>query len=187
MYSWWYCVFKCWKPEERLAAAHPVLHCAAQLLCLLEKLSPVLLSALEDDARMSRLFACRSVATVLKLTGKSLHPDALNKIYPGKWLIIQSNRPKACIIKSALGFSFPHRATEATRRQQRGSAQCRTRSHRTLAVQSDRRIQPRVLCYPSAVLLSAAASVSGWSRQLGAAASARWVWWRLNTQPETVK
>uniref|UniRef100_H3DKT4 Dynein axonemal assembly factor 5 n=1 Tax=Tetraodon nigroviridis TaxID=99883 RepID=H3DKT4_TETNG len=53
-----------------------------QLLCLLEKLSPVLLSALEDDARMSRLFACRSVATVLKLTGKSLHPDALNKIYP---------------------------------------------------------------------------------------------------------
>lgn len=57
---------------------------AVQLLCLVEKLSPSLLSALEEDARMSRLFACRSVATILERIGKSLHPDVLNKIYPGK-------------------------------------------------------------------------------------------------------
>lgn len=57
---------------------------AVQLLSLVEKLSPALLSALEDDSRMSRLFACRSVATILERIGKSLHPDVLNKIYPGK-------------------------------------------------------------------------------------------------------
>lgn len=75
---------------EGLLAGDWVFYPAVQLLCLLEKLSPVLLSALEDEARMSRLFACRSVATILKLTGKSLHPDALNKIYPGRWWILQT-------------------------------------------------------------------------------------------------
>lgn len=52
-----------------------------QLLSL-EKLIPLVLSALEEDAQMSRMFACRSLSIVLKLTGSSLHPDVLNKIYP---------------------------------------------------------------------------------------------------------
>lgn len=53
-----------------------------QLLSLEEKLVPLVLSALEEDAQTSRLFACRSLSIVLELTGSSLHPDALNKIYP---------------------------------------------------------------------------------------------------------
>ncbi len=54
-----------------------------QLLCLEEKLTPLLLSALDEDSQMGRLMACRSLSTLLKLTGPSLHPEALNKIYPG--------------------------------------------------------------------------------------------------------
>lgn len=53
-----------------------------QLLSLEEKLIPLVLSALEEDAQTSRKFACRSLSIVLELTGPSLHPDALNKIYP---------------------------------------------------------------------------------------------------------
>uniref|UniRef100_A0A8C4EQH4 Dynein axonemal assembly factor 5 n=1 Tax=Dicentrarchus labrax TaxID=13489 RepID=A0A8C4EQH4_DICLA len=52
------------------------------LLCLEEKLSPLVLSALEEDSQMGRLLACRSLSTILKLIGTSLHPEALNKIYP---------------------------------------------------------------------------------------------------------
>lgn len=55
-----------------------------QLLCLEEKLSPLVLSALDEDSQMARLFACRSLSTILQLIGTSLHPEALNKIYPGK-------------------------------------------------------------------------------------------------------
>ncbi|KAF0032693.1 hypothetical protein F2P81_014983 [Scophthalmus maximus] len=53
-----------------------------KLLCLEEKLRPQVLSALDEDSQMGRLFACRSVSTILKLIGNSLHPDALNKFYP---------------------------------------------------------------------------------------------------------
>uniref|UniRef100_UPI0037E7320A dynein axonemal assembly factor 5-like n=1 Tax=Semicossyphus pulcher TaxID=241346 RepID=UPI0037E7320A len=53
-----------------------------QLLCLEEKLVPLVLSALDEDSKTGRLFACRSLSTILKLTGTSLHPEALNKIYP---------------------------------------------------------------------------------------------------------
>lgn len=49
-----------------------------------EKLLPLVLSALDEDSQTSRLFACRSLSGVIKLTGTSLHPEALNKIYPGK-------------------------------------------------------------------------------------------------------
>lgn len=55
-----------------------------QLLCLEEKLIPLVLSALEEDSQMGRLLACRSLYNILKLIGTSLHPEALNKIYPGK-------------------------------------------------------------------------------------------------------
>uniref|UniRef100_A0A8C7KNR7 Dynein axonemal assembly factor 5 n=1 Tax=Oncorhynchus kisutch TaxID=8019 RepID=A0A8C7KNR7_ONCKI len=47
-----------------------------------ERLSPQVLSALEEDSQLSRLLACRSLSTLLKLIGPSLHPDALNNIYP---------------------------------------------------------------------------------------------------------
>ncbi|KAF3700181.1 Dynein assembly factor 5, axonemal [Channa argus] len=53
-----------------------------QLLCLEEKLRPQVLSALEEESQMGRLFACRSLSTILRLIGTSLHPEALNKIYP---------------------------------------------------------------------------------------------------------
>ncbi|GLD66175.1 dynein assembly factor 5, axonemal [Lates japonicus] len=56
--------------------------CLSKLLCLEEKLSPKVLSALEEDSQMSRLLACRSLSTILRLIGTSLHPKVLNKIYP---------------------------------------------------------------------------------------------------------
>lgn len=55
-----------------------------QLLCMEEKLTPQVLSALEEDSQMGRLLACRSLSAILLLIGSSLHPEALNKLYPGK-------------------------------------------------------------------------------------------------------
>uniref|UniRef100_A0A667X0P6 Dynein axonemal assembly factor 5 n=1 Tax=Myripristis murdjan TaxID=586833 RepID=A0A667X0P6_9TELE len=65
-----------------LALLHGGTVTPGQLLRVEEKLSPQVLSALEEDSQMARLLACRSLSTILKLTGPSLHPDALNKIYP---------------------------------------------------------------------------------------------------------
>nr|XP_046271608.1 dynein axonemal assembly factor 5-like [Scatophagus argus] len=65
-----------------LALLHGGAVSPGQLMCLEEKLSPLVLSALDEDSQMARLLACRSLSTVLKLVGSSLHPDALNKIYP---------------------------------------------------------------------------------------------------------
>ncbi|XP_072299956.1 dynein axonemal assembly factor 5-like [Eucyclogobius newberryi] len=65
-----------------LALLHGGAITPAQVLCVEEKLSPQVLSALEEDSQMARLLACRSVSTILRLVGSSLHPDALNKIYP---------------------------------------------------------------------------------------------------------
>ncbi|XP_062294779.1 dynein axonemal assembly factor 5-like [Scomber scombrus] len=53
-----------------------------QLLCMEEKLTSQVLSALEEDSQMGRLLACRSLSTILRLIGSSLHPEALNKLYP---------------------------------------------------------------------------------------------------------
>ncbi|MEQ2171823.1 hypothetical protein GOODEAATRI_014579 [Goodea atripinnis] len=58
-----------------------------QLLCLEERLSPLVFSALEEDSQMSRLLACRSLSATLELIGTSLHHEALNKIYPGRRLL----------------------------------------------------------------------------------------------------
>lgn len=55
-----------------------------QLLCLEEKLSPHVLSSLEEDSQMGRLMACRSLSAMLKLIGRSMRQDTLNRIYPGK-------------------------------------------------------------------------------------------------------
>ncbi|XP_059204870.1 dynein axonemal assembly factor 5-like [Centropristis striata] len=65
-----------------LALLHGGTVTAGQLLCLEEKLSPQVLSALEEDSQMARLLACRSLSAILRLTGTSLHPEALNKVYP---------------------------------------------------------------------------------------------------------
>lgn len=61
-----------------------------QLLCLEERLSPQVLSALEEDSQMGRLLACRSLSVMLTLIGRSMNQDTLNKIYPGK---LESNNP----------------------------------------------------------------------------------------------
>ncbi|XP_053193864.1 dynein axonemal assembly factor 5-like [Scomber japonicus] len=55
---------------------------SGQLLCMEEKLTPQVLSALEEDSQMGRLLACRSLSAILLLIGSSLHPEALNKLYP---------------------------------------------------------------------------------------------------------
>ncbi|XP_020503564.2 dynein axonemal assembly factor 5 [Labrus bergylta] len=65
-----------------LALLHGGAITPGQLLCLEEKLLPLVLSALDEDSQMGRLFACRSLSTILKLAGTSMHPEALNKIYP---------------------------------------------------------------------------------------------------------
>ncbi|KAM6957240.1 dynein axonemal assembly factor 5 [Aplochiton taeniatus] len=65
-----------------LALLHGGAVTPGQLLCVEQKLSPVLLSCLDEDSHMCRLLACRSITTLLQLTGNSLHPDALNNIYP---------------------------------------------------------------------------------------------------------
>ncbi|KAK5856297.1 hypothetical protein PBY51_007905 [Eleginops maclovinus] len=65
-----------------LALLHGGAITPGQLLCLEEKVSPQVLSALEEDSQMGRLMACRSLSTILRLIGTSLHPEALNKIYP---------------------------------------------------------------------------------------------------------
>uniref|UniRef100_A0AAQ6A8Y3 TOG domain-containing protein n=1 Tax=Amphiprion ocellaris TaxID=80972 RepID=A0AAQ6A8Y3_AMPOC len=65
-----------------LALLHGQAITPGQLLSLEEKLSPRVLSALDEDSQMSRLFACRSLSAILRLIGTSLHQEALNKIYP---------------------------------------------------------------------------------------------------------
>ncbi|XP_068192211.1 dynein axonemal assembly factor 5-like isoform X2 [Antennarius striatus] len=65
-----------------LALLHGGAITPAEVMGLEERLLPLLLSSLGEDSRMSKLFACRSLFTVLKLTGSGLRPEALNKIYP---------------------------------------------------------------------------------------------------------
>uniref|UniRef100_A0A671R0Q2 Dynein assembly factor 5, axonemal-like n=1 Tax=Sinocyclocheilus anshuiensis TaxID=1608454 RepID=A0A671R0Q2_9TELE len=57
-----------------------VLHGA--VLSVEETLSTQLISALEEDSKLARLLACRSVHSLLKLTTQQLNADSLNKIYP---------------------------------------------------------------------------------------------------------
>ncbi|XP_062387628.1 dynein axonemal assembly factor 5-like [Sardina pilchardus] len=53
-----------------------------QLLSFEDRLTPLLVSALEEDSQMCRVLACQSISTLLKLTRPHLQPDTLNKIYP---------------------------------------------------------------------------------------------------------
>lgn len=90
-----------------LALLHGGAITPAQVLCVEETLSPQVLSALEEDSPMARLLACRSVSTIIKLVGPSLHPDALNKIYPEllKRLDDSSEEVRAVALE-ALGLWF---------------------------------------------------------------------------------
>uniref|UniRef100_A0A3P9HKG3 Dynein axonemal assembly factor 5 n=1 Tax=Oryzias latipes TaxID=8090 RepID=A0A3P9HKG3_ORYLA len=65
-----------------LALLHGGAITPGQLLCLEEKLSPHVLSSLEEDSQMGRLMACRSLSAMLKLIGRSMRQDTLNQIYP---------------------------------------------------------------------------------------------------------
>ncbi|XP_008282012.1 HEAT repeat-containing protein 2 [Stegastes partitus] len=65
-----------------LALLHGEAITPGQLLCLEEKLSPQVLSSLDEDSQMSRMLACRSLCAILRLVGTSLSHEALNKIYP---------------------------------------------------------------------------------------------------------
>ncbi|XP_030646767.1 dynein assembly factor 5, axonemal [Chanos chanos] len=53
-----------------------------QVLSVEGRLTPLLLSALEEDSQLSRLMACRSISSILTHTARRLTPDTLNKIYP---------------------------------------------------------------------------------------------------------
>uniref|UniRef100_A0A8C6TL32 Dynein axonemal assembly factor 5 n=1 Tax=Neogobius melanostomus TaxID=47308 RepID=A0A8C6TL32_9GOBI len=90
-----------------LALLHGGAITPAQVLCVEEKLSPPLLSALEEDSQMARLLTCRSVSAMIKLVGPSLHPEALNKIYPEllKRLDDSSEEVRAVALE-ALGLWF---------------------------------------------------------------------------------
>uniref|UniRef100_A0AAV2KEH3 Dynein axonemal assembly factor 5 n=1 Tax=Knipowitschia caucasica TaxID=637954 RepID=A0AAV2KEH3_KNICA len=90
-----------------LALLHGGAITPAQVLRVEVKLSPPMLSALEEDSQMARLLACRSVSTILRLVGSSLHPDALNRIYPEllKRLDDSSEEVRAVALE-ALGLWF---------------------------------------------------------------------------------
>ncbi|KAI1884449.1 hypothetical protein AGOR_G00226510 [Albula goreensis] len=53
-----------------------------QLLSVEKQLTPQVLAALDEDSQTSRLLACRSISTLLRLVGPDLSPDTLNTIYP---------------------------------------------------------------------------------------------------------
>ncbi|XP_030201479.1 dynein assembly factor 5, axonemal [Gadus morhua] len=76
-----------------------------QLLCVEQKLCSTLLGGLEESSPTARLFACRCLSLLLAKVGASLHPDALNKIYPElvKRLDDSSDQVRAVALK-ALGL-----------------------------------------------------------------------------------
>uniref|UniRef100_A0A8C1HUQ6 Dynein axonemal assembly factor 5 n=1 Tax=Cyprinus carpio carpio TaxID=630221 RepID=A0A8C1HUQ6_CYPCA len=65
-----------------LAVLHGEAFPAERVLSVEETLSTQLISALEEDSKLARLLACRSLHSLLKLTTQRLNTDSLNKIYP---------------------------------------------------------------------------------------------------------
>ncbi|XP_051572225.1 dynein axonemal assembly factor 5-like [Myxocyprinus asiaticus] len=65
-----------------LALLHGATFPAEQVLSVESTLSSQLICALEEDSRLARLLACRSLNSLLKLTAQQLNSDSLNKIYP---------------------------------------------------------------------------------------------------------
>uniref|UniRef100_A0A8C1EMS0 Dynein axonemal assembly factor 5 n=1 Tax=Cyprinus carpio carpio TaxID=630221 RepID=A0A8C1EMS0_CYPCA len=66
----------------RTAALSCLLAVLHGVLSVEETLSTQLISALEEDSKLARLLACRSLHSLLKLTTQRLNTDSLNKIYP---------------------------------------------------------------------------------------------------------
>ncbi|XP_057202919.1 dynein axonemal assembly factor 5 isoform X2 [Triplophysa rosa] len=65
-----------------LALLHGAALPAERVLSVEESLRTQLISALEEDSRLARLLACRSLHSLLKLTAHQLNTDSLNEIYP---------------------------------------------------------------------------------------------------------
>ncbi|CAM4339129.1 unnamed protein product [Leuciscus chuanchicus] len=65
-----------------LAVLHGAAFPAERIVSVEETLSTQLISALEEDSKLARLLACRSLHSLLKLTTQQLSTDSLNKIYP---------------------------------------------------------------------------------------------------------
>ncbi|XP_065109082.1 dynein axonemal assembly factor 5 [Paramisgurnus dabryanus] len=65
-----------------LALLHGATFPAEQVLSVEETLRTQLISALEEDSKLARLLACRSLHSLLKITAHQLNTDSLNKIYP---------------------------------------------------------------------------------------------------------
>ncbi|KAK7175263.1 hypothetical protein R3I93_002230 [Phoxinus phoxinus] len=65
-----------------LAVLHGAAFPAERIVSVEETLSTQLISALEEDSKLARLLACRSLHALLKLTTQQLSTDSLNKIYP---------------------------------------------------------------------------------------------------------
>ncbi|GAA6075218.1 dynein axonemal assembly factor 5 [Tachysurus ichikawai] len=53
-----------------------------QVLNMETVFSAYLISALNEDSQLSRVFACRSISSIITVTERCLNPDTLNKIYP---------------------------------------------------------------------------------------------------------
>ncbi|XP_050962477.1 dynein axonemal assembly factor 5 [Labeo rohita] len=65
-----------------LAVLHGAAFPVEKVLLVEETLSTQLISALEEDSKLARLLACRSLHSLLRLTTQRLSTDSLNKIYP---------------------------------------------------------------------------------------------------------
>ncbi|XP_030068430.1 dynein axonemal assembly factor 5 [Microcaecilia unicolor] len=63
-----------------------LLHCqilaATELLQVREVLMPQVITALDEDSKITRLMACRIINVILQICGNQFNPDNLNKLYP---------------------------------------------------------------------------------------------------------
>ncbi|KAF7698269.1 dynein axonemal assembly factor 5-like [Silurus meridionalis] len=58
--------------------------------------SAYLISALEEDSQLSRVFACRSISSFITVAEQGLNPDTLNKIYPELLKRIDDRSQEVC-------------------------------------------------------------------------------------------
>lgn len=79
-----------------------------QVLSVEETLTTQLISALEEDSKLARLLACRSLHSLLKLTTQRLNTDSLNKIYPGmlnsSHILENNERQETDLIQSSIFY-----------------------------------------------------------------------------------
>nr|XP_021327043.1 dynein assembly factor 5, axonemal-like isoform X2 [Danio rerio] len=65
-----------------LAVLHGEAFPAERVVSAVDSLSSLLISALEEDSKLARLLACRSLTSLLKITAQQISTDKLNHIYP---------------------------------------------------------------------------------------------------------